>query len=70
MHHTSGEGRTLGDGLARSGNCVTARAAPPRRRREGGEVRRVKYEWLVYAVRVALTAAMAVLVIAGAMTSG
>jgi hypothetical protein len=30
----------------------------------------VKYEWLVYAVRVALTVAMAVLVIAGAMTSG
>jgi hypothetical protein len=49
---------------------VTASVAPPRRRWEGGEVRRVQYEKLVYAVRLALTLAMAVLVVAGAISSG
>jgi uncharacterized membrane protein YccC len=69
-HRTSGEGRILGDGLARSGDCLAVRAPPPRKRREGGEMRRVNYERLVYAVRVALTVAMAVLVVAGAISAG
>ena len=33
-------------------------------------MRRVKYEKLVYVVRLALTLAMAVLVVAGAVSSG
>ena len=33
-------------------------------------MRRVNYERLVYAVRVALTVAMAVLVVAGAISAG
>ena len=49
---------------------MTARAVPPRRRCEDGEVRRVQYEKLVYAVRLALTLAMAVLVVAGAISPG
>jgi hypothetical protein len=49
---------------------LAACATPLRRRGERGEVGRVKYEQLVYAVRIALTVAMGVLVVAGAISSG
>jgi hypothetical protein len=68
MHRTSGQRRTL----SRSGPFRGLRSGSRYSLRNEGRVavRRVKYEPLVYVMRVALTVAMAVLVVASAMSAG
>jgi|SRR4026209_2853034 hypothetical protein len=44
-------------------------APPPRRSAGDGELRRVRYEHLVYAVRIVLSLAMAVLVVVSAVSA-